>query len=105
MRAKWTEMFNTLPREVGVNFRKMSRSEKISFLKREEIPSKNLCLLMGVGELVHDYPHKSVHQFSGEATIQMDNGSVWKAQGVPSEGSGGVLWKESYIKLSKGEGK
>lgn len=104
MRAKWTEMFNTLPREVGVNFRKMSRSEKISFLKREEIPSKNLCLLLGLGEIVHDYPHQSVYHYEGKAEIQMDNGSVWKAEGVPSEGSGGVLWKESYIKLSKGEG-
>ena len=86
MEAKWSELFKRVPREEATAFRQMSDEDKISFLKRDSVPSKNLCLLLGLGEIVHDYPHQSVYHYEGKAKIQMDNGSVWTAEGIPRMG-------------------
>ena len=101
MEAKWSELFKRVPREEATAFRQMSDEDKISFLKQEAIPSKNLCLLLGLGEIVHDYPHQSVYHYEGKAKIQMDNGSVWTAEGIPPDGAGGILYRQGYIQLQK----
>ena len=99
MEAKWSGLFKRIPREEASDFRRMSSEDKISFLKQEAIPSKNLCLLLGLGEIVHDYPHKSVYHYEGRCEIQMDNGSIWAAEGVSPSGSGGILYRQGYIRL------
>jgi hypothetical protein len=81
----------------------MPDEEKISFLKQEAIPSKNLCLLLGLGEIVHDYPHQSVFHYEGRCEIRMDNGSVWIAEGIPPDGAGGILYRQGYIQLNQKE--
>ena len=101
MEAKWSELFKRVPREEATAFRQMSDEDKISFLKQEAIPSKNLCLLLGLGEIVHEYPHLSVYDYSGRCQIQMDNGSIWTAEGIPPSGSGGILYRQGYIRLQE----
>jgi len=101
MEAKWSELFKRVPREEASAFRHMSDDDKISFLKSESVPSKNLCLLLGLGEIVHDYPHQSVYHYEGNCEIQMDNGSIWTAEGIPPDGAGGILYRQGYIQLTR----
>ena len=68
-------------------------------LKKKE-PSVTLALANGVSDVGYDtVANGYVSSYRGEATITMEDGSVWKAIGHGPRGDAYSIWRQGYIEF------
>jgi hypothetical protein len=79
-------------------------NELASMLKQVE-PSYELALLNGVKDTSYNTVRFGlVDSFSGEATVTMDNGNVFKCIGHGTQGGPGYISKQGYIEFIPKQG-
>ena len=67
---------------------------------RKKEPSYKLAILAGVQDSSYKtVRHGRISRYAGEATITMDDGSLWKALGHGTEGSPEFVTREGYIEF------